>query len=58
MKFFCVNSGLIYASYLRFDLQTAENQRMQQHVTSLKADNSRLHRKLVCNVGHVCFTVG
>ena len=31
----------------RFDLQDAENRRLQQHVASLKAENSQLTRKLV-----------
>ena len=32
----------------RFELQTAENKRLQQHVTSLKAENHQLQRDLVC----------
>jgi hypothetical protein len=35
----------------RFDLQTAENLRTQQHISSLKAENNQLKRKLVS----ICF---
>lgn len=31
----------------RFDLQDAENKRLQQHVATLKAENNQLTRKLV-----------
>lgn len=51
-RYSCLGSHNILRDFIkvvciRFDLQCAENQRLQQHISTLKAETNQIHRKLV-----------